>query len=169
MYKRLHLSTTGSSSLSVGMVGGNFRSGTDTSGPKGGTLVSGNQDCRLKKREIDDLNSLNLKGGCEAKSWPDIIFWSQDGTCTSDAPCRSSVDDSVSLTTTALVTCMSGCCCLASCIAIAKAWKERVNCVFKPWILKQLFFFSSFSFFSRLFYSSRLNSSQNLRHVCKES
>lgn len=44
---------------------------------------------------------------------------------TSDAPCRSLVEDSVSLTTTALVTCMSGCCCLASCIAIARACKER--------------------------------------------
>lgn len=39
------LSATGSS-LSAGMVGGNFRSGTDTFGPKGGALVSANQDCR---------------------------------------------------------------------------------------------------------------------------
>lgn len=39
----------------------------------------------------------------------------------SDAPCRSSVEDSVSLTTTAFVTCMSGCCCLASWIAMASA------------------------------------------------
>lgn len=51
MYKSLHLSTTGSS-LSVGMVGGNFRSDTDTSDPKGGTLVSANQDCGWKKEKV---------------------------------------------------------------------------------------------------------------------
>lgn len=39
----------------------------------------------------------------------------------SEGPCRSSVDDSVSLTTTAFVTNMSGCCCRASWIAIASA------------------------------------------------
>lgn len=43
------------------------------------------------------------------------------GNHNSDAPCRSSVEDSVSLTTTAFVTCMSGCCCLASWIAMASA------------------------------------------------
>lgn len=40
----------------------------------------------------------------------------------SDFLCSSSVGDSVSLTTTAFVTSISGCCCLASCIAMARAW-----------------------------------------------
>ena len=110
------------------MVGGNFRVGTLTRRVQRGALSSqGIRTASKERRYSRPLNPLISKQGCEAKSWPDIIVRSQDGTRTSDAPCRSSVDDSVSLTTTALVTCMSGCCCLASCIAIARACKEGVN------------------------------------------
>lgn len=119
------------------MVGGNFRSSTCTSAPRGGALIPGTQDCSEQRRNtVQELtsNPQTSEGGCGAKSCLDIILWSQYDICTSDAPRRSSVDDSVSLTTTALVTCMSGCCCLASCIAIARACEKSV------WELRATFY-----------------------------
>jgi len=47
--------------LSVGNVGGNFRSSTDTSGPKGGALVSAKRDC-TEERGVSQPESVKLKG-----------------------------------------------------------------------------------------------------------
>lgn len=96
----------------LGMVGDIFSSGTDTSGPHGGTLALVKLD-----KEWEETQSPNLLNS--------VTSLRQDSGCTYVMPCRSSVDGSVSLMTTALVTCMSGCCCLASCIAIARACKDR--------------------------------------------
>lgn len=84
-----------------------------------------NSGLQVRKRRFQPLIH-QIKREVVRKNHGQILsFLVKKAPHTSDAPCRSLVEDSVSLTTTALVTCMSGCCCLASCIAIARACKER--------------------------------------------
>lgn len=117
----------------VGVACSEFRSGTDTFSPNEGALIPRNQDCRWRKKTVN-IESFNLKGRVLGPTWGLLArYYRLESRWhrTSETLCRSSADDSVSLTTTAFVTCMSGCCCLASCIAIARACVEKVIVFFR--------------------------------------